>query len=803
MAHRYDFPVHPVADPKAVIGGDKDCKYRFTVLSTGLIRYEWASDSVFEDRASTFALHRYQPIPKFRTVQTETNVEIITDRFHLYYNKQPFSASGLTAQVSGNFHEHGVLWRYGQESPDLGGTAETLDNSNGRIPLDHGIVSKLGVATIDDSKSMLFDGKGWVATRRLGEDRVDGYLFAFGHDYIEAIQTFYAVSGQQPLLPRWALGNWWSRYYPYTAKEYLQLMDRFKEEGLPFSVAVLDMDWHLVDDERLKGKGSGWTGYSWNKKLIDNPEKFLEELHNRRLKVTVNDHPALGVRSFEDQYQDMAKVLGHDTTNDDPITFDITNRAFADAFFDVLHRELEHQGIDFWWVDWQQGAHSRIPGMSPLWMLNHFHFLDNTFQGKRPLTFSRFAGPGSHRYPVGFSGDTHVTWNSLDFQPEFTATASNIGYGWWSHDIGGHMLGYKDEELATRWLQLGVFSPIMRLHSANNSFNTKEPWSFGVEARGIMNELLRLRHQLLPYIYSMNVRAARDGRPVVEPVYWSYPDTDAAYRQKNEYMFGSELLVMPITTQKDNRTRIGRIRGWIPPGKYVDFFSGVVYDGNREIWLNRELSTLPVLAKEGSIIPLDAAKTPENGGFLPSKFRVVVVVGADGSFDILEDDDTGASLQDIKLSGYKITWEQRTGTLKATPILPGATPLVKERLWEVKLLSCNIEKAQVSICGHSHVDYNFDKVSGSTLLEFGPCSSTSEITLTVAPNPQLTPTDVRKHVYPVLNRAYIDFELKRYLWDIILADTPLGTKVGQLSSMDLDEVLLNAVLEYLIADQRS
>ena len=87
-------------------------------------------------------------------------------------------------------------------------------------------------------------------------------------------------------------------------------------------------------------------------------------------------------------------------------------------------------------------------------------------------------GPGSHRYPVGFSGDTHITWDSLAFQPYFTATASNIGYGWWSHDIGGHWYGSRDDDLTVRWVQLGVFSPIMRLHSTLHPFIRKEPWTF-------------------------------------------------------------------------------------------------------------------------------------------------------------------------------------------------------------------------------------------------------------------------------------------------------------------------------------
>src|SRR5215469_2514183 len=107
-------------------------------------------------------------------------------------------------------------------------------------------------------------------------------------------------------------------------------------------------------------------------------------------------------------------------------------------------------------------------------MLNHFNFLDNNRPDRHPLTFSRYAGPGSHRYPIGFSGDTIVSCASLEFQPEFTNCAANIGYGWRSHDIGGHMQGIKDDELATRWVQYGVFSPIMRLHSRSRDYATMQ-----------------------------------------------------------------------------------------------------------------------------------------------------------------------------------------------------------------------------------------------------------------------------------------------------------------------------------------
>lgn len=803
MAHRYQFDRNPVAAAESIVGGGSR-KYRFTVLESGLIRYEWAEDHVFEDRASTFAINRQQPVPKYRVVEKADSLEIITHRIHLEYDKRPFSPSGFSARILGNWARNGAVWRFGEDCHDLGGTYRTLDGIDGRVDMGHGVVSRQGYATIDDSKSMLFDDVGWIATRRPGEDRIDGYLFGYGHDHCDAIKAFYALSGKQPLLPRWALGNWWSRYYAYSADEYLELMEQFRLERIPLTVGVLDMDWHLVDDPRVIG--SGWTGYTWNDKLFPDPEGFLAELHKRNLKVTLNDHPADGVRSFEDLYQVMAKALNHDTSNNDPIQFDITNRAFSDAFFDVLHRHLEKQGVDFWWIDWQQGPYSKTPGVDPLWPLNHYHYLDNKIGGKRPMTFSRYAGPGSHRYPVGFSGDTIASWASLDFQPEFTATASNIGYGWWSHDIGGHCFGRRDEELATRWVQYGVFSPIFRLHSTDNPFLLKQPWTFGVEAQGIMTEFLRFRHRLLPYLFSMNVRAASEGEPIVRPMYWDFPSNDAAYNHKNQFFFGSELVVLPITTPMHADSRLGRTRGYIPPGRHVDIFTGAVYDGDREMWLHRPLSKYPVLAREGAIIPLDAAEAPENGARNPDGFEILLVAGADGSFDIAEDDDMGTDLADTQLSHTVVTYTQFTGTIDIQHQGAYLVAVPQTRDWKLKLLAFDApEKGlKASVNGKPHtVKIAKDFRSGSTIVSLGAVPFDAKIKVELGANPQLRPTEIVKHTLPVLYNAYIDNELKRDVWRILSEDMSLGVMASELVSKDIDPVVLDALMEYLVADKRS
>ena len=120
--------------------------------------------------------------------------------------------------------------------------------------------------------------------------------------------------------------------------------------------------------------------------------------------------------------------MGMDPEQKEPVLFDIADDKFLEVYLNDLHHPMEEDGVDFWWLDWQQGTVTKIPGLDPLWMLNHYHYLDSVWKGKRQLTFSRYAGPGSHRYPIGFSGDTIITWESLKFQPYFTSNARNIGY---------------------------------------------------------------------------------------------------------------------------------------------------------------------------------------------------------------------------------------------------------------------------------------------------------------------------------------------------------------------------------------
>ncbi|KAH8693603.1 alpha-xylosidase [Talaromyces proteolyticus] len=792
----------PIADHRAIVSGPS---YRFTILTDRLIRYEWALDGQFEDRASTFAINRHFPVPKFHVID-DNDLEIITDNFHLTYNKKRFSSTGLVVYFNFRHTEWGAPWRYGVSAElNLGGTARTLDLCNGRCDMGEGIMSRAGYATLDDSSSMLFDGD-FVAGRRSG-DRVDGYLFCYGHDYKAAIKAFYAVSGKQPTLPRYALGNWWSRYYAYHQYEYIQLMDKFRAHDIPMSVAVVDMDWHMVSEECVPH--SGWTGYTWNKNLFPDPENFRRDLHQRNLKITLNDHPHNGIHSHEDSYEEMALALGHSTDQKKPILFEPTDVNFMKAYLEILHRKLEKTACDFWWIDWQQGPYSKVPGLDPLWLLNHFHYLDHGRDGNTtPLIFSRYAGPGSHRYPVGFSGDTLVTWDSLAFQPEFTATASNIGYGWWSHDIGGHLFGCRDDELVTRWVQLGVFSPIFRLHSSNSKWMSKEPWLYRAEFQGVMTAFMKLRHRLVPFLYTQSIVCSIKDEPLVQPMYWGYPEIDQAYSFPNQYIFGSELLVAPIVKSRDRITNLAAVKAWLPPGRrYVDIFTGIVYDADRGNTFYRRIEEYPVLAREGTIITMDANSAPLNGCLNPDIFEFVIVVGHDAQCTVLEDmgDDV---LEKMPERGHQrkavVNFEQAQGTLNAKLV---------NRPSKFRFLSVLSIPNNLKVYNYKGVDWTqYAKVTVEIDCQFPgllvECPFISEdsgsITIELGTNPQLDVIDPIARIERLIVDYQCEFEVKDRMWNIVTArkQSPLNTVIGSLMSLGYDEGIVGPVIELLLADAR-
>ncbi len=627
---------------------------RVTVLTETLFRVEKDSDKRFCDEATQSIWFRNTPPVSFEIKKKGEALIVKTAKATLTV-KPDIMAS--TVSVGGKTTVIGKI-------KNLPGAYRSLDRCNGDvyiprtgatnntfetptpITLEDGIVSLSGVGLHNDTEALILNAEGRLVAR--DDDELDIYLFAHGKNFRGALCDLYTVSGKVPMIPRYALGNWWSRYHAYTEREYLHILDRLAERDVPITVATIDMDWHwstTLDkrkgitesgkNDEYHGGNNGWTGYSWNTDLFPDYKSFLGKIQDRELKITLNLHPADGIRYFEDMYEDMAKALELDPKTEKAIPFDFTSDKFINAYFDILHKPYEHDGVEFWWIDWQQGHQTAMPGLDPLWALNHYHTLDNAVE-HTPLILSRYCKIGSHRYPLGFSGDTYTTWESLDYIPYFTAMGTNAGYTWWSHDIGGHMLGFKDDELYTRYIQFGVFSPINRLHCSDNPIVTKEPEVYMNGQGLIAEEFLRLRHRMIPFLYSASYETSENGAALIEPMYYAFPEEKDAYKANGQYLFGGKFIVAPVT-KKGDKDGMAVKKVWLPEGKWTDIFTGACYEGGRWVEMTRFTDTIPVLAAEGAIFPLDARRHT-NCVDNPNALEVMVFSG-NGEYVFHEDKD--------------------------------------------------------------------------------------------------------------------------------------------------------------------
>jgi alpha-glucosidase (family GH31 glycosyl hydrolase) len=632
---------HPVAQPEAVAQSDN---VRFTVLTDRLIRLEFSKEHHFEDRPSQVFWHRQQPVPAFMKTITEKSIEIETDFLHLKYrpNLGGFTPKSLTIQLK----QTGITWHYGEkQSGNLKGTARTLDGDFGNTRLEQGLLSKKGWAVVDDSKTLVFNESGWVEPRTQGKDGLprffssqkDLYFFGYGSDVSTCLMDFTRIAGSVPMIPRYILGNWWSRYWKYTQDELKALMQEFRAHEVPLSVCIIDMDWHLT---KTGNRSDGWTGYTWNKQLFPDHDGLIRWLHEQGLRTALNLHPAKGVYPHEEQYIKMAEWMGIDPATRKPVRFDIADPRYMEGYFDLLHHPYEKkgEGIDFWWMDYQQEKMSKMPGLDPLWMLNHLHFQDLGRDGrKRPFVFSRWSGLGSHRYPIGFSGDTFVRWRTLAYQPYFTATAANVAYGWWSHDIGGHMMDDLTPELYLRWVQFGIFSPIFRLHSTSRASLDRRPWGKPERIFQASRKAMQLRHALVPYLYSMAWRTHLSGISLIAPMYYGHMDEPQAFEARDQYFFGTELIAAPVTESTPSGTTVVEKQVWLPTGTWTNFFTGEQFKGGRWHTISADLEDIPVFAKPGAIVPL-APVTGWGGIENPAELDVYVFPGADNNFELFEDD---------------------------------------------------------------------------------------------------------------------------------------------------------------------
>ncbi|MBQ9011599.1 MAG: DUF5110 domain-containing protein [Bacilli bacterium] len=612
-----------VSRAKAIIKGQK---YRFTVLTPRLIRLEYSEKGSFLDAPTERVLYRNLDVPNFDIKDENGTLVIITEYFKLTYSKEkPFESSKINpyANLKVELLHTDNYWYYGHpEIRNFGAPSGNLDD--GKIS-GKGIFSADGMASIDDSNSYVFNEDGTIKER---DAAIDIYLFMYNKDYEKALKDYYEITGYPALIPRYALGNWWSRNDDYDDLSLKELVDNFEKKEIPVSNILLDKDWH----KRKKfGKKISQSGFTFDKEHFKNPAAMASYLHSKGIRLGLNINVTDGFLDVDDNYQEALKFLKADKNGSIP--FNVFDPKWVDVYLKIFIHPLDNIGIDFFWVDGFDKSKALDYSL-----LKHYQFYDMQRDYKRrPMVLASDTFIASHRYPVLYSGKTVVSWDTLKKIPFYNASAFNNGVSFWAHDIGGYFKGIEDSELYTRFVQLGTFSPILKFGADKGKYYKREPWRWGIKTYTIVKDYLQLRHKLIPYIYSEAYKYHKYGEALIKPIYLSNMELydDLIYR--NEYYFGSSLLICPIVSSKDYVMDRVVHNFYVPKGTWYDFVTGKKFPGGHNYISFFKDEEYPVFASAGAIIPMGISENL-NDTTPPKDMEIQIFPGQSNTYTLFEDD---------------------------------------------------------------------------------------------------------------------------------------------------------------------
>ncbi len=668
---------------------------RFTFITPGLVRMEYALDGKFVNEPTLFAIKRDTSFRDFRIEKTTANhYTLSTSSMRIDYldNGFPFGQTNLSVHFRNQDQEKTWKIYMDTEEGNLGGAIETLDNVSGPVKLQQGLLSRNGwYAIFDTNKEILKDG--WITTRDPRHIQ-DIYLFTYGQDYKSALKSLQAISGPVPMPRKYVHGSWYCRWWNYTADDYRQLVREYREHDFPLDIMVFDMGWH-TQKEAHTGTGHagmyGWTGYSWNRKLIPDPRGLIAGLNQDGIQVVLNEHPHDGIRDHEDCYPAFMKAMNQDTAGRKNILFDAGNQQYMTNFLKYAHQESDSMGIAFWWLDWQQDyIYPVVRGtqMKHLPWLNYLYFNYSCRNGLRGAGFSRWAGWGDHRHPIQFSGDAVGNWEVLRFEIELTATSGNAGCFFWAHDLGG-FYGGKDPELYTRWTQFGLLNSSLRIHSVLDKDLDRRPWLWGEKYEKAMRTIYHMRSQFMPYIYSSVRQCHTEMLPLNRCMYIDYSNSKEAYHYPCQFMFGDLLLGAPISSP-GNAEGIAEQKIWLPEGNcWYDLFTGQRYEGDQTITEKYELERFPLFIKGGYPIPMQPYTDRMTSTPL-TKLIIRCYPGDEGccnSYSLYEDDGITTDYEQGQYAETRLEYSLKNGRTEITihPTQGVYKGQVKKRSYQIEL----------------------------------------------------------------------------------------------------------------------
>lgn len=596
----------------------------------------------------------------------------------------------------------------------LGGYRRGLDGQNGEVLTTPGLLYQDGWSLLNDTASAIFNDATHQVTQRPstdGKPYQDGYVFGYGQDYQQGLKDLATLTGPSELLPRWAYGVWYSEYYNHTAAEYENtILPAFRSQGVPLDVLVTDTDFKA---------GSTWDGWEMDPSKFPDPTAYFAWAHAQGLHTTLNVHPS--IQQTDPQFPQALAAAGGTlpSCGTGQYCFDWGNPAQLSAYFG-LHQQIQNQGNDFWWLDWCcDSSTSSLAGVSPDAWINQNYAWDTDSTVGRGFAFSRAysslnaggysgsvglpTGPwADKRTTVHFTGDTTSTWATLAMEVGYTpGESASTGLSAVSNDIGGfnnagdQTTGAEPgstklpDDLYARWVQLGAFQPIDRLHGNHSD---RLPWQYGAAAEASAEKFLNLRENLVPYTYTLAQQATETGVPVTRPTYLQYPDQQNAYVfDASEYFYGPDVLVAPVTSSGDSATT----QVWFPAGSsWTDYFTGRTYQGGTVQNITTGLDSMPVFIKSGGIMTTRTDDVTNDDQNPLTKATVTVAEGAPGSFTMYE--DNGTTTNTARSATTRISYAHHRVTI--APARGAFAGQVRQRSWTVEFRNAK-QPTSVSING--------------------------------------------------------------------------------------------------------
>ncbi len=754
-----------ISDNNGIIKGEK---YRITILTERLIRLEYSDNGKFEDRPTELVLNRLFKVPKFEIKQDEYYIELSTSYFKLSYVKnRPFKGGMINrgSNLKVKVIETDRTWYYGHpEAKKYNGPFVILANKkNNNVLYRDGLYSIDGFATLDDSESKVFEPTGTLKDKE--NKQIDIYLFAYGKDFDSAIKDYFELTGYPALIPRYALGNWWSKNDKYDDYSLKELLTNFEKEKIPLSVLLLEQDWHISNAKRT-------SGFTWNNELFKSPAGMINYLHKKGIKVGLSINPKDGFYNEESKYEELKQYINLDKNG--VIPFNVFDPKTVDTYLKLLIHPLDEVGVDFYWLDCFD-----INKLNDNWLLAHYHFKDmeRNIQ-KRSMIYAVNNLKTPHRYPVTYAGRTVVGWDALREMPKFMSSGASSGISFISQDIGGYFRGVEEPELYERFVELGVFSPIMKFGSDKGKYYKKEPWKWDIKSYEIVKDYLQLRYKLIPYLYTEAYKYHKEGKVLIEPIYYNYPETYDDKSFINEYFFGSQLFIAPIVKQKDAVMDRSIQRFYLPDGIWYDFKSGKKFLGSRKYILFYEDDDYPVFARIGAIIPLadDSTYSSKN----PENFDIHIFPGKTTSYNLYEDDGEsnlykqGAYL--ITSIQYSYAIDNYTVTIKA---LEGRSEVVpSKRNYKIRFRNTKEMNETTVYFNNERLESNTYTDSLDFVVEVKDVPTIGQLTVNCKGNNVMMEAFrmMNDDIQGILNDLKIDTILKEKLDTILFSDRPVSKK---------------------------